>query len=275
MAKQRQRWASRGMRLQTQPRGEQGPVSRAVGAAESTTRSQRVPRGAIAGILVGLCVHFWMVLAVYAFVPAARAEDASTEPIAKQATVEPEIEADTQSGRPSASRVPDVFNVPRSAAGASLPGDAGRAGSAAPGLDALLKLPDAYRAQPAPAVAGTTEAQWRKRFQQAVGSVTDARASLVATKEALDGAATSGGSSQWAVAPPGGAGGESGAPNSASTPVSFKLRQQLKANRLELDEAEKAFRELSIQADLAGVPEAWRGSMPDGGSSRELGQLLD
>lgn len=145
-----------------------------------------------------------------------------------------------------------------------------------PGLDALLKLPNQYRAQPAPAVAGTSETQWRNRFSQAVGAVNEARAALQETKLALDGIASSGGSSQWAVTPPGGsAGNDTGAPTQSNSPVSFKLRQQLRANRQELDEAERELRELSIQADLAGVPATWRGVMPETESPSELGQLLD
>ena len=58
------------------------------------------------------------------------------------------------------------------------------------------------------------------------------------------------------MAPPGG-GGSGGGPS--ASPLSFKLRQKLKEDRESLEEAERALRELRIEADLAGVPLDWRG----------------
>jgi hypothetical protein len=55
------------------------------------------------------------------------------------------------------------------------------------------------------------------------------------------------------VAPPGASG-----QNDPTSPLSFKLRQELVRNREALEEAEKALRELKIEADLAGVPATWR-----------------
>jgi hypothetical protein len=98
-----------------------------------------------------------------------------------------------------------------------------------------------------------------------------ARDALEATKLELDGIALQGSGTQWSIAPPGG-----GAAAPTSSPLSFKLRQELKQNRLELEDADKALRKLQIEADLAGVPRSWRGEsalaevVPS-----ELGPLLD
>jgi hypothetical protein len=70
----------------------------------------------------------------------------------------------------------------------------------------------------------------------------------------LDGVAGQGGSSQWSVAPPG----TTGPSNTSTSPLSFRLRQQLRGDRDSIESAEKAMRELRIEADLAGVPENWR-----------------
>jgi len=122
-----------------------------------------------------------------------------------------------------------------------------------------------------------SEAEWRRRFREGHEKLQLAREALEVTKHELDGAAIEGGGSQWSVAPPtGGGGGGEGGPNASASPLSFKLRQQLKSNRIEVDEAEKALKDLVIEADLARVPAAWRGN-EDASMSEpsELGQILD
>ncbi|MBY0399768.1 hypothetical protein K2X89_05700 [Myxococcota bacterium] len=126
-----------------------------------------------------------------------------------------------------------------------------------PGLDDLLRLPSDFEARPAEKpVAGASEDEWRRRFVRAEKAIGDAREALVETKKELDGLAEAGGSSQWSVAPPGAAGGGGG--QQTTSPLSFKLRQQLNRQRADLDQAERALRELRIEADLAGVPAEWR-----------------
>lgn len=126
-------------------------------------------------------------------------------------------------------------------------------GAGDPGLDDLLRLPSDFKTRPAERpVAGVSEDEWRRRFGRAEKAIVDAREALVATKRELDGLAETGGGSQWSVAPPGASG------QQTTSPLSFKLRQQLQRQREELDAAEKALRELRIEADLAGVPAAWR-----------------
>jgi hypothetical protein len=123
----------------------------------------------------------------------------------------------------------------------------------APGLDSLLQLPEGFvPSGDRPAVAGTSEVQWRRRFRKALGDLDEARAKLAETKRELDAVAEEGGG-QWSVAPAVG-----GANTPGNSPLSFKLRQELRRNREQVEAAEKSVRQLKIEADLAGVPEAWR-----------------
>ena len=150
----------------------------------------------------------------------------------------------------SASERTEVLSVP----GHSATRDPGTT-RGGPGLDDLLKLPSDFtpkdRAQP---VAGASEDEWKRRFDRADKAIGEAHESLAETRRELDGVAEAGGASQWSVAPPGG--GDGG--NQGPSPLSFKLRQELVRNREALESAEKALRELRIEADLAGVPAEWR-----------------
>ena len=132
---------------------------------------------------------------------------------------------------------------------------AGSSDGGPPGLDRLLQLPSGFLEPNARSVAGAGEAEWQRRFTRAQKRLQSAVETLESTKLELDSVAGDGGSSQWSVAPPGQSGGANGATNS---PLSFKLRQDLLRQREELDAAEKALKELRIEADLAGVPIGWR-----------------
>ncbi len=135
-----------------------------------------------------------------------------------------------------------------------------------PGLDALLRLPTGFSTGDQRSVAGAGEAEWRRRFAKARDELEAARAELAATRRELDSVAEGGGSSQWSVAPPGAS--ESGGPG--TSPLSFKLRQDLKRDRERLEQNERAMRELRIEADLAGVPPEWRGDSPSAESRRPV-----
>jgi hypothetical protein len=139
--------------------------------------------------------------------------------------------------------------VPRSGSASPSRGDT------VPDLDDLLHLPSGFDGAGSRRVAGTTETEWRRRFSTATAELAEAKAELDQTKKELDGVAEGGGASQWSVAAPGSGGAEGGQSNS---PMSFKLRQQLKRNRERIETAERSMRELKIEADLAGVPPGWR-----------------
>ncbi len=144
-------------------------------------------------------------------------------------------------------------------------------GGSSPGLDALLQLPSGYVGRPLQIVAGASEVEWKRRFLTGRESLSAARDALEATKLELDGIALQGGSTQWSVAPP------TGGAAPTSSPLSFKLRQELKRNRDELEFAQKEMRKLKIEADLAGVPRSWRGESELAGVvvPAEVGQPLD
>lgn len=153
----------------------------------------------------------------------------------------------------------DALRVPRSG---TVPDDkARRRGGASeePDLDSLLELPSGFGAvESGPTVAGSGEAEWRRRFRTGRERLNEARTKLATTKRELDSLASEGGS-QWNVAPAIGAAVGGPGAQGRDTPLSFKLRQQLKQDREAVEEAEKELRRLQIEADLAGVPRSWRG----------------
>ncbi len=127
-----------------------------------------------------------------------------------------------------------------------------------PDLDALLHLPRNFVSQEPRSVAGAGESVWRKRFEKADLDWTEATARLADTKRELEGVAEKGGGTRWSMAAPGG-----GDATSSSSPLSFRLRQQLRGDRERVTVTERAKRELQIEADLAGVPQRWRARSAD------------
>ena len=136
-----------------------------------------------------------------------------------------------------------------------IPGAGGAGREGGPGLDDLLQIPSGYLEPQGRAVAGAGESEWRRRFAKARKELIRAQQDLAKTKGELDKVAEGGGSSQWSVAPPGASNG--GGPS--TSPLSFRLRQELLRHRERLDSAERALKELRIEADLASVPVEWRG----------------
>lgn len=138
-------------------------------------------------------------------------------------------------------------------------GSAGRAPMV--DLGRLLKLPDSYE-KPVESRRGKGQADWERRFETVRLDLVSAKTALAAAKAELGEAATD--SSQWAVAAPG------TAPNPENTPLSYKLRQEIRRQRENVKRSERQLRSLEIEADLADVPAEWRathiGSGPEGGN---------
>lgn len=131
---------------------------------------------------------------------------------------------------------------------ASDPGTVDRGG---PGLDQLLKLPSSTEFS-TEKKGGATRNEWRQRFSEARNSVKDAE---VAVKKAQDQLAEVVGSKgDWQFTPPG-----LPAESNADSTSSLQLRQELKRQRGELERSKARLRELDVAANLAGVPEDWRG----------------
>jgi hypothetical protein len=121
-------------------------------------------------------------------------------------------------------------------------------------LDRLLKLPDAHGGVGGVETrAGSTRAEWLARFEQARQEVETAQASLEATRSQIEEKA--GEESAWRMGAPGVAASGS----AADAPLDYKLTQELRRNREEVDRAERQLQDLEVEANLAGVPEEWRG----------------
>ena len=72
---------------------------------------------------------------------------------------------------------------------------------------------------------------------------------LAQIEEELDSASES--SSAWQVSAP-------GSDSPETSPLSFRLRQQVKDQRAEILASERQLRALEVEADLAAVPPGWR-----------------
>jgi hypothetical protein len=117
-------------------------------------------------------------------------------------------------------------------------------------LDALLRLPkDSPRVEESRR-GGLSRKQWEERFESATADVAESRAALRKAQGELEEMAA--GTDAWQLAAPGAPAG------SDNSPLSYKLRQEIRQQRDELAAAEKRYEELRIEANLAGVPEEWQ-----------------
>jgi hypothetical protein len=117
-------------------------------------------------------------------------------------------------------------------------------------LDALLKLPSDAPALEADAQAGASRKEWEARFGAARADLAAARVALAESQGELEELASE--TAAWQMAPPG------ASQNAENSPVSFKLRQEIRQRREEVERAEQSLTELRIEANLAGVPEEWQ-----------------
>jgi hypothetical protein len=118
------------------------------------------------------------------------------------------------------------------------------------GLDQLLQLPESG-SYGAGTRHGSTPQTWRRRFADSKQAQANAQLRIDRAREAMD-KMSLGGSTQWQMAPPG---------SSASTdvqPMSIQQREEVRAGKEDLVQADRAYRALIIEADLAGVPASWR-----------------
>ncbi len=118
-------------------------------------------------------------------------------------------------------------------------------------LDRLLQLPPSepsIHGNPRP--GGATRSQWRTRFSEARGDVEKARMALAVAKKELEELA--GDSAAWQMAVPG------GQPDSnENSPVSFRLIQEIRRQREEVEHGQRRIKDLQVEANLAGVPDEW------------------
>jgi hypothetical protein len=140
-------------------------------------------------------------------------------------------------------------------AGSGAAGSEPAAGEPAPAppvaYDALFKLPDTGTV-PAPSEAATLDRKrWEERFAAVRGDVDTAKADLAKSQAQLESMARK--TENWQMAAPGAA-----QQNAENSPVSYKLRQDIRRQREDVDRAERRLRELEVEASLAGVPPEWR-----------------
>jgi hypothetical protein len=130
------------------------------------------------------------------------------------------------------------------------------------GYDALFRLPNDNRSGPAEGAA-LDRKRWEARFADVRGDLDGAKAQLAKAQSDLESLAHK--SESWQMAAPG------AQPTAENSPVSYKLRQDIRKYREDVGRAERRLRELEVEASLAGVPPEWQKSThtdaaPDSGS---------
>ncbi|MFP8877469.1 MAG: hypothetical protein VCB99_11315, partial [Myxococcota bacterium] len=132
-------------------------------------------------------------------------------------------------------------------------------------LERLFQLPP----QAAPKAAegrqrGADREEWEERFRSAHGEVDAADAELRAVQEELESLAA--GSAAWQLAAPGASAG------SKNSPLSFRLRQEIRRQRENLAKVHVKLTELRVEASLAGVPQEWQGDQSPSSQDRLKGR---
>ncbi len=137
------------------------------------------------------------------------------------------------------------------APGGEGPATGGTSAETSPKVDLgrLLKLPDSYQ-RPAESRRGMGQSEWTSRFEVVRLEIYSLELSLEKAQAELGELA--GESGQWTVAAPG------TSPNPENTPLSYKLRQEIRRQREAVERAERRLRALEIEADLSNVPPQWR-----------------
>jgi hypothetical protein len=115
-------------------------------------------------------------------------------------------------------------------------------------LDRLLRLPEGFGSE-IQRRGGATPGEWRARFETARLDIEGARRELARLEKELGSASES--SSAWQISAP-------GADSPENSPLSFRLRQEVKDQRGEITASERRLRALDVEADLADVPADWR-----------------
>jgi hypothetical protein len=115
--------------------------------------------------------------------------------------------------------------------------------------DALFRLPSDDTPRPAGG-APLDRKRWEERFVAVRTELDGARNSLTKAQAELEALAHK--TENWQMAAPG------AQPTAENSPVSYKLRQDIRQYREDVGRAERRLRELEVEASLAGVPAEWR-----------------
>jgi len=132
-------------------------------------------------------------------------------------------------------------------------------------LEKLLTLPESVSSTPSAQSrrGGKTRAEWLTRFEEARAELAKAKQGLEDSRKELGDVASD---QAWSMSAP-------GLPVQAApseTSIDFRLRQQIRTQREDLERAEHQLDELAVEANLAGVPEEWRESaaIPEANATR-------
>ncbi len=117
------------------------------------------------------------------------------------------------------------------------------------GLDRLLELPGG-RTYEIEKKGGRTPSEWRKRFTQVRESLALEEKALEDSERELEEIAAS--TEPWQIAPP-----IPGA-TTVDAPLDYRLRQEIRRHRSEIERLEARLQNLEVEADLASVPPEWR-----------------
>ncbi len=120
-------------------------------------------------------------------------------------------------------------------------------------LDRLLKLPSDLRYD-TERRGGATRAEWQQRFEDAYQERDSAAVGLAEAQAELE--EISGTEDAWTFSPPG----LPSAGDSSDAPLSHRLRKEIDRHSEDLQRAQARLRDLDVEANLAGVPDAWRGA---------------
>jgi len=115
--------------------------------------------------------------------------------------------------------------------------------------DALFRLPSDDTPHPAGG-APLDRKRWEERFAAVRGELDGAKSQLTKAQTELEAMAHK--TENWQMAAPG------AQPNAENSPVSYKLRQDIRQYREDVGRAERRLRELEVEASLAGVPPEWQ-----------------
>jgi hypothetical protein len=115
-------------------------------------------------------------------------------------------------------------------------------------LDRLLKLPAGSDYGAGERRGGRSRGEWASRFAGLRRSLAEEKKQLEAAEH--ERARIAGSVDQWLLGPPGA--------TREDAPLDFRLRQEIRRHRDEIERLEGALRELDVEADLADVPPAWR-----------------
>jgi hypothetical protein len=143
---------------------------------------------------------------------------------------------------------------------------AGEGGTPAVGLDKLLKIPPTMKFEPSKR-GRNTKLEWRERFDESNSDLAKARAALAETQAKLAEAGST--TSAWTMGAPGMS--SVNRDVAVEAPLDQTLSVEMKNRRAEVERAERQRAELEVEANLANLPEDWRGTpKPKGEEAQAL-----